>query len=95
MGTFDKEARVFNQYAPRNVAQHAANGTSAKEQSPDLAHDSPQFLRKRSSLIYFKGTRQLMYALFRVHHAKVVLMVDIQNSLLLDVERDTCDNHLT
>ena len=36
-------------------AQHAANGASAAEQSPDLAHDSPQFIKKLSSVTYFKA----------------------------------------
>ena len=89
MGTFDNAARFINQYAPRNVAQHAANGTSAREQSPDLAHDSPQFLKKRSSLTYFKGTRQLICALFRIHHAKAVVWWSFKIHCL------TCDNHLT
>ena len=47
MGTFDNEARFIRHNEPLSVEQHAANGTSAAEQSPDLAHDTSRFILKR------------------------------------------------
>ena len=35
-------------YEPLSVAQHAANGTSAAEQYPGLAHDTSRFILKRT-----------------------------------------------
>ena len=67
MGTFDNEPRFINQYPPLGVAQHAANGTCAAEQCPDLAHDSPQFIKKWSTLTCFEETTKLRCAFFVIY----------------------------